>query len=222
MKIKRTKLEYKQIHRSSDWLIVKPLNIKSSLKYGFNTKWCTSSKQDPHVFYKYSREGILIYVIERKTNTKWAVYWEIDEKGKKQDLSWWNSVDDRVDSMLLTIPEDMISKIKKELFLESKPNYFYFTETEKENCEQVELAKERKRKIESLTNPGRWPGITTYRDEGYYLPPDESNYYDWRSNSTLRSAEMEELINKTLYHKYSYEALKDSMTIPYIPKETND
>ena len=33
---------------------------------------------------------------------------------------------------------------------------------------------------------------------------------------------LEELINKTLYHKYSYEALKDSMTIPYIPRETND
>ena len=33
---------------------------------------------------------------------------------------------------------------------------------------------------------------------------------------------MEELINKTLYHKYSYEALKDSMSIPYIPRETND
>ena len=123
-------------------------------------------------------------------------------------------------SRFLTFPTDLA--LSKELFLESKPNYFYFTETEKENCEQVELAKVRKRKIESLTNPGRWPGITRYREEGYYLPPDESNYYDWRSTSTLRSAEMEELINKTLYHKYSYEALKDSMTIPYIPRETND
>jgi hypothetical protein len=222
MKIKKSKLEYKEIYRDSDWLLVKPLNLKSSLKYGFNTKWCTSSKKEPHVFYRYSKDGILIYIIERKTNIKWAVFWEIDEKGNKKDMSWWNSADDRIDSMLVMIPDVVMDKIKKELFLESKSNYFYFSEREKENGHRIDSLRQEKLRHESLTHPGRWPGITRYRDEGYYLPPGESDYLEWSSNSTYTNCEMEELINKTLYHKYSYDALKDSLKIPYTPTETND
>ena len=207
MKVKRSKLEYKEIHRNSEWLIVKPLNLKSSLKYGFNTKWCTSSKKEPHLFYNYSKEGILIYVIERKTNTKWAIFWEINEKGMKKDLSWWNSVDDRLDSMLVMIPETIMDKIKKELFLESKPNYFYFTESEKKNYITV---KETHEKEESSRD---WE---IYRNDGL----THDGYVDFTTSST--TLDVDKMVNKTLLHKYSYEAIKDSLTVPYIPRETND
>ena len=127
--MKRTK----EIYRDDRWLVVKPLTLNASIKYGYNTKWCTASKDNPLTFYKYSKEGILIYVIERKTNIKWAVYWEINEVGKKCEMSWWNAEDDRLDSMLVIIPEYIMSTIKSELFLESQPNLYYFSENQKNN-----------------------------------------------------------------------------------------
>ena len=123
MKKKRTN----EIFRDSRWLIIKPLTLAASIKYGYNSKWCTSSKENPLTFYKYSKEGILLYIIERKTDIKWAVFWEIDENGNKREMSWWNAEDDRLDSMLVAIPDYIMSVIKNHIFLESKPNLFYLS-----------------------------------------------------------------------------------------------
>jgi len=138
----------KEILRTKKWLVIKPLSLKSSLKYGYNTKWCTSSKENPITFYNYSKEGILIYIIERETNTKWAAYWEINELGKKQEMSWWNAEDDRLDSMLVLIPTDIMDVVKKELFLEPKPNLFYLKDLEKENYLKLQEIQSRKNKIQ--------------------------------------------------------------------------
>ena len=119
----------KEIYRDSRWLIIKPLSFEASLKYGGNTKWCTSSKKYPLHFYEYSNEGILIYVIERKTNVKWAVYWEILD-GEKSEMSWWNSDDRRIDSIQTSIPEYIMGIVKRELFTEPKPNYHYLNDSE--------------------------------------------------------------------------------------------
>ena len=84
-----------------DYLILKPLNVISSRKYGASTKWCTSSIND-ETFYSYSSKGILLYIISRKKdNTKWAVYYELDKK----ELSWWDSKDNRVDGLMVDLPE---------------------------------------------------------------------------------------------------------------------
>ena len=52
--------------QDDEYLILKPLNIISSRKYGASTKWCTSSN-NPETFYSYSNKGILLYVISRST-----------------------------------------------------------------------------------------------------------------------------------------------------------
>ena len=118
-----------EIYRDDRWLIIKPLTFEASLKYGCNTKWCTSSKKYPLHFYEYSNEGILIYIIERKTNIKWAVYWEM-LNGKKSEMSWWNSEDKRIDSIQASIPEYIMGIVKRELFTEPKPNYHYLNDSE--------------------------------------------------------------------------------------------
>ena len=45
---------HQDIISDDDFLILKPLNIISSRKYGASTKWCTSSS-NPETFYDYSK-----------------------------------------------------------------------------------------------------------------------------------------------------------------------
>ena len=190
----------KEILRTKKWLVVKPLSLKSSLKYGYNTKWCTSSKENPITFYNYSKEGILIYIIERDTDTKWAAYWEINELGKKQEMSWWNAADDRLDSMLVLIPTDIMDIVKKELFLEPNPNFFYLNDSEKENYLKIKKEEELKRKKQGEID---WE---IHRNDGAY----------WDPSTTSTTFDVDKMVNKTLEHKYISESylkvLKDSKT----------
>jgi len=180
----------KEILRTKKWLVVKPLTLKSSLKYGYNTRWCTSSKENPLTFYEYSKEGILIYIIERETDTKWATYWEINEVGNKKEMSWWNAEDDRLDSMLVLIPEDIMDLVKKELFLEPKPNFFYLKEAEKEHY--LELQNILMDAQETLSSVD-WE---IHRNDGEY----------WDTSTTTTTAfDVDKMVNKTLEHKYVYD-----------------
>ena len=176
----------KEILRTKKWLIVKPLTLKSSLKYGYNTKRCTSSKENPLTFYEYSKEGILIYIIERETDTKWATYWEINEVGNKKEMSWWNASDDRLDSMLVLIPEDIMDLVKKELFLEPKPNFFYLKESEKENYVELQNNLILSQEKESVID---WE---IHRNDGEY----------WDKSTTTTTFDVDKMVNKTLEHKY--------------------
>jgi hypothetical protein len=54
------------IEETDDYLILSPKTFKGSLKYGYGTKWCTASKDNPNYFTKYSKEGALVYVIYKK------------------------------------------------------------------------------------------------------------------------------------------------------------
>jgi hypothetical protein len=54
------------IEENDNYLILSPKTFKGSLKYGYGTKWCTASKDNPNYFTKYSKEGTLVYVIYKK------------------------------------------------------------------------------------------------------------------------------------------------------------
>ena len=200
--MKRTK----EIFRDNKWLVLKPLTLNASIKYGYNTKWCTSSKDNPKTFYKYSMDGILIYIIERKTNIKWAVHWEINELRKKCEMSWWNAEDDRLDSMLVTIPEYVMNTIKRELVLESKPNYHYFSENQKNNYEKLN-----KLKSTSDSSSYDW-GV--YRNDGIwhttdtlFNPISPKPTSEGCSLSKLSPVlDVDEAVRKTLEHKHISDA----------------
>jgi|TARA_R110001583_G_scaffold3173_2_gene20727 hypothetical protein len=193
--MKRTK----EIYRDDRWLVVKPLTLNASIKYGYNTKWCTASKDNPLTFYKYSKEGILIYVIERKTNIKWAVYWEINEVGKKCEMSWWNAEDDRLDSMLVIIPEYIMSTIKSELFLESQPNLYYFSENQKNNYKKLKRLKE----AQSSTLDSSSHDWAVYRNEGEWHQTDITTPITYNYKPIF---DVDNAVRKTLEHKYISEA----------------
>ena len=186
-----------QIVKDGDYLILKPLNIISSRKYGSLTKWCTSSN-NPETFYSYSKKGILLYVIPRSSKDTWAVYYELSS----QELSWWNSVDERVDGLLVDLPESVKNDILTFIFNEKNPNSYYFNEetkklTNKPTNEMVIVDGEGDNQ-EVVVNPQPFTGVWR-RD---------ANGQSWGSTTTLNNHDrIDELINKTLQYHYTINAL---------------
>jgi hypothetical protein len=55
---------------NEDYLLISPLTLKGSIKYGANTKWCTASKSSSYHFTSYTRDGYLFYLISKKERGK--------------------------------------------------------------------------------------------------------------------------------------------------------
>lgn len=84
------------IFEDSEWKILRPLSYESSLKYGANTRWCTASKTTRDQYNSYTRDGILIYCVNKKSSKKVACHKYLT--GNKE-LTFWNETDNRVDSL---------------------------------------------------------------------------------------------------------------------------
>lgn len=109
-----------------EWLVIKPLSIEASVNYGYGTKWCTSMNTNNTFFHRYSREGVLLFVINRKNGLKYAFY------SSPREYSVWTSTDARIDSMETKIPFDLLVKIKDWTdFDKVGPNYDYFDDEDK-------------------------------------------------------------------------------------------
>ena len=67
-KVKETGVE--RIYQDSDWLVVSPKTHEASRRYGANTTWCTTEKDDPSEFEDYISDGPLYTLINKKTNEK--------------------------------------------------------------------------------------------------------------------------------------------------------
>ena len=103
-------------YEDDEWLIVRPFTGEASQKYGYGTKWCTSSESYQAHFFSYTEEGKLIYCINKIDGKKIAVYYK-KNKDSTTELSFWNMVDDRVDSMLSELPEPIMNEVKTILFV---------------------------------------------------------------------------------------------------------
>lgn len=99
-----------KLFEDDEWVVVRPLTFESSAKYGASTKWCTTAANSKEHFERYWRQGILVYFINKKTGYKFAGFKNLSEKN---DLSFWNAEDDRVDSIDLNIPDSMYSLIRE-------------------------------------------------------------------------------------------------------------
>lgn len=86
------------ILENSKFLFIEPKTHRGSVKYGANTKWCTTGKNDPGTFNRYNRNGLLIYLID-KTETKAnnfkkvAFYHEYNNRGMNDSLTIYNTLD---------------------------------------------------------------------------------------------------------------------------------
>jgi len=195
-----------------DYLILKPLNEFASKKYGASTKWCTSSR-DPKTFYQYSEKGVLIYILPKNDNSKWAVYYDMHVK----ELSWWNAKDILTDGYLVGLPEQLKKDILKYILNETKPNSYYFNE--KTNLDSKEVLSDVVEEfldvdgdnIDLLCEPNIpstlnvvWPPGTVEAMEIAGINPNDCRYETTTTNS---SEKVDSMVRKTLEYHYTIDAL---------------
>jgi hypothetical protein len=156
--LKNARKEILVIYEDDEVMMFKPLTFESSLKYGSGTKWCTAMKSEPEYFYRYSRNGILIYIINKKTGRKFGSY---SDKFDDQ-ISIYNETDSQIDSFNLGISYDHVSKLMGFLDKKNSVNKTLFSENELKNCNTFLIEKQIEMELE--TEQTEIPDV---------LPPDE-------------------------------------------------
>ena len=184
-----------------DYLILKPLNVFASRKYGASTKWCTSSR-DPKTFYDYSERGILIYIISKIDTSKWAVYYDI----KDEELSWWNVKDVLTDGYLVDLPEQLKKDILNYILNETKSNSHYFDEETKllsnkvlESMSEAIIDVDGDN-IDALVAPNIPSSLSVVWPEGHNSIPYEP---------TTSEDKIDSMVRKTLQYHYTIKALNE-------------
>ena len=136
---KKSKKEIHKIFEDDNYMIFKPLTYASSCSYGYQTKWCTAMVNDPGYFYNHSR-GILIYLIDKKENKKFAFYkhflqqYELSDGHEDYAFKTYNQEDKQIDTIQTGLPMNILQIILMECDLKSPttiPNYKLFSEDEK-------------------------------------------------------------------------------------------
>ena len=127
---KKAKKEVKVVYEDDQYMCIKPLTYAASVSYGYQTKWCTASIQEPSYFYNHSKDGVLVYLIDKINNVKFGFY------HNNYQIQIYNQKDDRIDSMETGLPVELLHKLIGEMKSEAKDknfNYKLFGESELEN-----------------------------------------------------------------------------------------
>ena len=134
--------QIKILYSDNEWIVLRPLTYYSSLKYGSSTKWCTASENNPEHFLRYTKRGILIYMINKITGKKVACFKSLD---KEPEFSFWNQIDTRIDSLEADLPDFIYEIIKNEIKTNSHTNFSLLSNEDK--IKQEKLLNERSSKI---------------------------------------------------------------------------
>lgn len=119
------------VHDDDEWMFLKPLTYNASVTYGYGTKWCTSMKNEAEYFYRYSKQGVLIYVINKITGRKFGVH-----SNDEVRMGIYNETDIGIDSFETGIPQDLLTKLYGLLDVKTnQKNYELFSDEEKVKCE---------------------------------------------------------------------------------------
>ncbi len=143
--LKDSERNVKIVIKDEKWLVLKPLSLQSSLKYGGGTKWCTTSS-DGFNFYRYSKNGILMYLINLQTGNKYGFFHSIK---MDPETSFWNTIDQRVDSMETEIDGYVLDIIKNDIKSKitnfehfSRQEIEFYKKTQEENLTPVSVLEE--------------------------------------------------------------------------------
>ena len=103
-----------KVYEDDEWLSIKPLSLEASMKYGASTKWCTTMDRGTY-FARYSRWGILIYALNKKTGYKFASFKNLD-RDRDAEFSFWNPADHKIDPLdTMEISTEILSVIRNEV-----------------------------------------------------------------------------------------------------------
>ena len=130
---KMAKKEVKVVYEDDQYMCIKPLTYAASVSYGYQTRWCTASVQEPSYFYNHTKDGVLLYLIDKINNVKFGFY------HNSYQIQIYNQKDDRIDSMETGLPVELLHKLIGEMKSEAKDknfNYKLFGESELENIKK--------------------------------------------------------------------------------------
>lgn len=83
---------------NDDYLLISPLTLKGSLKYGADTKWCTASKSSSYQFTSYTKDGYLFYLISKKERAKNYNKVAFYSRSKNEHLTTYYTIYNQIDT----------------------------------------------------------------------------------------------------------------------------
>ena len=94
------------LYEDKNYLFLEPLTRTGSLKYGSNTKWCTSAKTDNFSFARYSKNGFLAYLIKKSEQknsnyNKLAFFTEETQNALGGAVQIYNQIDSAIEDNLV-------------------------------------------------------------------------------------------------------------------------
>jgi hypothetical protein len=89
-------------------------------------------EHSPDYYLKYSRNGILIYCLNKKTGDKVAVYKSLSTH-ENRETSFWDMSDVRIDSIESGLPNEIMEVIKNEFINMKKTNWDLLSEDDANN-----------------------------------------------------------------------------------------
>jgi hypothetical protein len=160
--------------------VIRPLTYHSSLKYGASTKWCTVSDKNPDYFLRYTKRGILLYMINKVTGLKVACFKSLDSE---PEFSFWNQVDTRIDSLESGLPLFIIDVIRDEVTNSPITNMSLLSDEDRKT--QENLVRSKLKSIEHSNDVS----IADMRDMG--LEPNILRNYENEPIMDARDEDME-------------------------------
>ena len=146
---KETAKQIKKIYEDDEWLSLRPLSLEASMKYGANTKWCTTTESGQY-YARYSSRGILIYNINKKTGYKVACFKNLSPE-YDNEFSWWDVTDRRIEALDSEAPSAVLEAIRNEIKEMPVPNQTLMTQ---EESNKLEAYKEgNKYRVEPIDEP---------------------------------------------------------------------
>lgn len=175
---------------TDNFLFVQPITHRGSMKYGSNTKWCTTAKKDPGTFARYSKNGLLVYLID-KTETKNPLYnkvaffHEYSSGGLNDSITLYNTNDASV----------MVSNLlsggwKEEVLFEIFMSYRYYFGKTKELKRQRDYVDSFVSTLEKLDFA---------KFEEHLIKLEEGTNVSYINKAKERVQEFLESLNKTKY-----------------------
>jgi len=130
---KETAKQIKKIYEDDEWLSLRPLSLEASMKYGANTKWCTTTNTGQY-YARYSSRGILIYNINKKTGYKVACFKNLSPE-YDNEFSWWDVTDRRIEALDSEAPSAVLEAVRNEIKNISVANKLLMTKAESDKLE---------------------------------------------------------------------------------------
>lgn len=116
MAMKELEKQITKVFEDKEWLVLIPLTYEASVKYGYNTKWCTAAESTSSQYFSYTSEGVLVYIIN-KGKSKIAAY----KKISTNEISFFNEKDSRIDSIQCKFPSHIMQIVSDTLDKAKKP-----------------------------------------------------------------------------------------------------